>query len=164
MTPEEIARLPYRLGVGMMVLNARGEVFVGRRIDTRVEAWQMPQGGIDAGEEPQVAALREVAEEIGTDKVQILAESPDWLDYDLPTEIQPVVWKGRFRGQRQKWFALRFLGNDQDIDLEAHQPEFEAWKWVPMAALPDVIVPFKRPLYLRVVETFRHLDGPAAAP
>ena len=157
MSPDEIARLPYRLGVGMMLLNAANEVFVGRRIDTSAEAWQMPQGGIDEGEDPRAAALRELAEEIGTDKAEILAETEGWLDYDLPAELVPKVWKGRYRGQRQKWYALRFLGTDSDIDLEAHHPEFEAWKWVPMREVPGIIVPFKRDLYRRIVDSFIHL-------
>jgi putative (di)nucleoside polyphosphate hydrolase len=161
MNPDEIARLPYRLGVGMMLLNAKSEVFVGRRIDTRAEAWQMPQGGVDDGEDLRTAALRELAEEIGTDKVEIIEEAPGWFDYDLPAELVPKVWKGQYRGQRQKWFAMRFLGRDEDIDLEAHHPEFDAWKWVAMADLPEVIVPFKRDIYRRIVSAFRHLD-PAA--
>jgi putative (di)nucleoside polyphosphate hydrolase len=161
MNPDEIARLPYRLGVGMMLLNGKGEVFVGRRIDTRAEAWQMPQGGVDEGEDLRAAALRELAEEIGTDKVEIIEEASGWFDYDLPAELVPNVWKGQYRGQRQKWFAMRFLGQDADIDLEAHHPEFDAWKWVAMADLPEVIVPFKRDIYRRIVAAFRHLDPTA---
>jgi putative (di)nucleoside polyphosphate hydrolase len=159
MSPDEIARLPYRLGVGMMLLNVRNEVFVGRRIDTTAEAWQMPQGGVDEGEDLRAAASRELAEEvgIGPDKARLIAEAPGWLDYDLPHALVPKVWKGRYRGQRQKWFAFRFLGRDEDIVLDAHHAEFAAWKWAPMEALPDLIVPFKRDIYVRVVAAFRHL-------
>jgi putative (di)nucleoside polyphosphate hydrolase len=117
----------------------------------------MPQGGIDAGEEPRTAALRELAEEIGTDKAEILSESRDWLTYDLPVELVPKLWRGRFRGQRQKWFAMRFLGRDCEIEILTEHPEFTAWKWAPMAALPDLIVPFKRALYRRLIDEFGHL-------
>ena len=149
--------LPYRSGVGLMLINRAGLVFVARRIDTEEEAWQMPQGGIDAGETPRAAALRELAEEIGTAKAEIIAESRDWYVYDLPPELRPMVWGGSYRGQRQKWFALRFTGTDADIRLATAHPEFNAWKWVALATLPDLIVPFKRRLYRELVAEFGHL-------
>lgn len=152
--------LPYRLGVGIMLLNARGEVFVAKRLDTLVEAWQMPQGGIDDGEEPRTAALRELEEETGVPpaNVTILAESTDWYTYDLPDDLAPVIWKGRYRGQKQKWFALRLNGDDACVDITAHeQPEFSEWKWIPMQQLPEVIVPFKRDLYAALVAEFKKL-------
>ncbi|MDD3444326.1 MAG: RNA pyrophosphohydrolase, partial [Zavarzinia sp.] len=117
----------------------------------------MPQGGIDEGEEPQTAALRELGEEIGTEKAEIIAESTDWLTYDLPAELVPQVWKGRYRGQRQKWYAMRFLGTDADIDIATKHPEFAAWRWVEHQTLPDLIVPFKRSLYEAVVAEFAPL-------
>lgn len=145
---------PYREGVGAVIFNPAGLVWVGQRIDTP-GAWQLPQGGIDAGENPRDAILREVAEEIGTDRVDILGEAPEWLAYDLPAEIAGRAWAGRFRGQRQKWFALRFNGTDADIDLAAHgQPEFASWQWVPLASLPDSIVAFKRQVYVQLVAVF----------
>ncbi len=150
----------YRPAVGVMLLNRAGLVFVGRRIGmpAGLAAWQMPQGGIDPGETPQEAALRELAEEAGTDKAEILAESRAWLHYDLPPELVPGWWHGRFRGQRQKWFAMRFLGADADIDpAVAEHPEFDAWEWVAPARLPELIVPFKRQLYLDVLAEFRDL-------
>lgn len=148
------AERPYRKGVGMVLLNAQGLVFVARRIDTTAEAWQLPQGGIDDGESPRGACLRELEEEIGTDKAEIIAETEDWLAYDLPEDIADKVWKGRFRGQTQKWYCLRFLGDDSDINLDTDHPEFCEWKWLPVAQLPDMIVPFKRALYERIVERF----------
>ena len=157
MSPAEPAAGPYRLGVGMMLLDDRGRVFVARRADTVEPAWQMPQGGIDEGEDPRAACLRELREEIGTDRALILAETRDWLSYDLPPEIAGRLWGGRYRGQRQKWFCLRFTGTDADIDLDTAHPEFTAWKWVEIADLPALIVPFKRPLYERVVAEFAHL-------
>jgi putative (di)nucleoside polyphosphate hydrolase len=139
-----------------MLLNRQGEVFVGRRIDMPITpAWQMPQGGIDPGETPLQAAVRELREEIGTDKAELLGENPGWLEYDLPPELSQGVWGGRYRGQRQKWFAMRFTGNDSDIDLATEHPEFDAWKWVASERLPDVIVPFKRQLYIDVLAEFR---------
>jgi len=144
-----------------MLLDHRGEVFMGRRIDTPGEAWQMPQGGIDAGEAPRLAVIRELAEEIGPDKAEIIAESAGWLRYDLPRDVAPRVWKGRYRGQEQKWFALRFTGGDGDIDLNASRhPEFSQWKWVVIERLPDLIVGFKRRLYEEIVAEFRHLAVP----
>tara|TARA_R110002167_G_scaffold47960_3_gene141711 strand:- start:982 stop:1464 length:483 start_codon:yes stop_codon:yes gene_type:complete len=148
---------PYRPCVGIMLLNREGLVFVAQRIDQQAEAWQMPQGGIDEGEDARAAALRELKEEIGTDRAEILAESRGWLDYDLPRELADRIWKGRFRGQTQKWFALRFLGQDDEIDIATEHPEFNAWRWAPMADLPDLIVPFKRDNYEKVVAEFRHL-------
>jgi len=147
------ATLPYRLGVGLMLFNRHGLVFAARRLDT-AEAWQMPQGGIDEGETPRQAALRELEEEIGTGKAEIIAESRDWLTYDLPAELVGKVWKGRFRGQRQKWFALTFTGEDADINIATEHPEFTDWRWVPFDQLVELIVPFKRELYKAVVAEF----------
>jgi len=154
--PAEISRLPYRRGVGIALFNRSGLVFAGERIDTP-GAWQMPQGGIDHGEEPWQTALRELKEEVGTDKAEHLAET-DWLRYDLPPDVVRHVWRGKYRGQEQKWFAARFLGTDEDIDLDAdHHPEFRAWRWVELAELPGLIVPFKRALYTAVAEAFAAL-------
>jgi putative (di)nucleoside polyphosphate hydrolase len=149
--------LPYRPCVGIMLLNASGEVFVGKRIDQTVEGWQMPQGGIDAGETPRDAALRELQEEVGTGKAEIIGEMDDWLTYDLPAHLVGVAFHGRYRGQRQKWFALRFTGADSDIDLHTHEPEFAEWKWVPRADLPNLIVPFKRDTYAAVIKAFAEI-------
>jgi putative (di)nucleoside polyphosphate hydrolase len=151
--------LPYRPCVGIMLLNRQGKVFTASRIDQMVEAWQMPQGGIDHGEEPLAAALRELEEEISVtpDKVTLRHESRDWLTYDLPAELVGKVWKGRYRGQRQKWFAFDFSGTDSDINLATKHPEFDRWHWLDMQALPDMIVPFKRDLYRRIVDEFSFL-------
>ncbi|GAB4287352.1 MAG: RNA pyrophosphohydrolase [Roseovarius sp.] len=151
--------LPYRPCVGVMLVNDRGEVFVGQRIDTPAPAWQMPQGGIDAGESVRAAALRELAEETGLapELVRIEAETPDWLCYDLPADLLGKVWQGRYRGQRQKWVLARFLGRDEDIDIATAHPEFSRWRWLPPAALIDSIVPFKRAVYERVLAEFRDL-------
>ena len=149
--------LPYRLGVGMMLLNAEGRVFVAKRIDMTSEAWQMPQGGIDAGEEPAVAALRELREEVGTDQATILAESADWYCYDLPDHLVPIIWGGKYRGQKQKWFVLRLDGDDSLINITGEHAEFSEWKWVDVETLPDIIVPFKRELYAALVAEFGDL-------
>jgi putative (di)nucleoside polyphosphate hydrolase len=153
------SRLPFRPGVGIMLLNPRNLVFVARRIDMPSEAWQMPQGGIDEGETPIEAALRELEEEVGTDKAVVLAESPTWRSYDLPAELTGRLWGGRYRGQTQKWFALRFTGTDDDINIDTDEPEFMAWKWAEMADLPSLIVPFKRKLYEELVAEFGPLVG-----
>jgi putative (di)nucleoside polyphosphate hydrolase len=152
--------LPYRPCVGIMLLNGQGQVFVGKRIDQTVEGWQMPQGGIDKGEEPREAVMRELKEEVGTGNAEIIAEMPDWVTYDLPAHLVGVAFHGRYRGQRQKWFALRFLGKDSDIDLTAHEPEFADWKWISLEDLPRLIVPFKRDTYAKVITAFRHLSDP----
>jgi putative (di)nucleoside polyphosphate hydrolase len=150
------ASKPYRRGVGIALIDARGYVFVGRRIDAKkTRAWQMPQGGIDKGETPRAAALREFHEETGTDKARIIAVSRSWLRYDLPADLQKKVWKGKYRGQEQKWYLMRFTGQDEDFDLETHTPEFSRWKWIPFDDLPKVIVGFKRDIYKQVVTAFK---------
>jgi putative (di)nucleoside polyphosphate hydrolase len=159
---DPIAALPYRPGVGIMLLSAEGSVFVAQRIDMPSDAWQMPQGGIDKGETPIEAAWREMKEEVGTDRAELLAESHDWYTYDLPRDLAARLWRGRFRGQRQKWFVFRFTGTDRDIDITSHDhPEFSTWRWVSMADLPALIVPFKRPLYQQLVGEFRPLIASA---
>jgi putative (di)nucleoside polyphosphate hydrolase len=152
----------YRKGVGIMLLNARNEVFVGQRADTRHDAWQMPQGGIDAGEDPREAAFRELKEEIGTDKAHIVAESKDWLRYELPPDLRER-WgeRGRWLGQEQKWFVMSFQGSDADINIATEHPEFSAWKWIAIEQLPDLIVSFKRQLYVDVVREFSQFGGAA---
>lgn len=140
-----------------MLINREGLVFVGERRDGRGGAWQMPQGGIEPGESPRDAAMRELEEEIGTGKAEIIAERDDWLNYDLPGYLQGKVWQGRYRGQTQKWFAMNFLGLDGDIDIETAYPEFCAWKWSPASDLVAGIVPFKREIYTKVVEGFGRL-------
>ena len=142
-----------------MLLNPARQVVVAQRRDMKSDAWQMPQGGIDKGEAPIEAAWREMREEIGTDKARLLAESRDWLQYDLPPDLAGQLWRGRYVGQKQKWFAFAFEGAESDIDIETDHPEFTQWKWVPMAALPSLIVPFKRQLYRDIVAEFAYLAG-----
>jgi putative (di)nucleoside polyphosphate hydrolase len=158
--PVDAEALPYRPCAGVMLINRAGLVWVGRRIDTP-DGWQLPQGGIDKGEAPHEAALRELAEEIGTTNAAIIGETQDWLTYDLPPELLGKAWKGRYRGQKQKWFACRFLGDDDEIDVHgvAH-PEFDAWRWVEAAALVDLIVPFKRGVYAALVAELGSLARP----
>lgn len=157
MNEEEILALPYRPCVGIMICNHDGGVFAGQRLDSSSSAWQMPQGGIEKGEEPQVAALRELEEETGikADAVSIVAETTDWIPYDLPHHIVPKLWKGRYRGQKQKWFLMRFNGDDTLINIETEIPEFSAWAWLPPEKLLDLIVPFKRNTYERVIREFQ---------
>ena len=164
--PSPQGQLPYRPCVGVMLLNREGLVFVGRRrSDAGSEhvadgyAWQMPQGGIDPGEDPYVAALRELYEETNVRSVTLLAEAPQWYAYDLPSVVAGRAWRGRYRGQTQKWFALRFTGDDSEIDIAnpgggGHDPEFIDWRWEPMKNLPALVVPFKRAVYERVVKEF----------
>ncbi|WP_282022388.1 RNA pyrophosphohydrolase [Ruegeria faecimaris] len=161
MTPEEIAKLPYRPCVGLMLMNAEGKIFVGQRNDRHKDAWQMPQGGVDQGEDPRDAALRELWEEAGVtaDLVEIIAETEGWLPYDLPHDIVPKIWKGRYRGQEQKWYLMRFSGRDDQIDIQTEHPEFTRWKWQEPDQLVAEIVPFKRDVYERVVAAFSdHLN------
>ena len=146
----------YRRGVGVMLLNDRGQVWVGRRIDNTDEAWQMPQGGIDTGEEPWATALRELEEETGIAPtlVKRIAECPERLKYDLPKELRGKLWGGKWKGQLQDWYLCRFLGSDSDVDIATKHAEFNDWKWVEPAELPDLIVPFKRDLYRRLIAEF----------
>jgi len=148
--------LPYRPAAGIMLLNAVNKVWVGQRLDNAIDAWQMPQGGLDPGEEPRAAALRELEEETGIkpDLVEIIATSSRTFDYDLPPDLMGKLWKGKYRGQRQTWFLCRFHGTDADVAIETEHPEFGAWKWVKFTELPDLIVPFKRQLYRDVIAEF----------
>ena len=161
------ASLPYRPNVGAMLFNRAGLVFVARRADMpnaegAAGGWQLPQGGIDEGEDPRAAVLRELEEEIGTGKAEVIGEHPDWLTYDLPPELLGRTLGGRYRGQRQRWFALRFTGRDSDVrlDVDPH-PEFDAWRWSPLEALPELAVGFKRPIYEVLAESFRRFAVPA---
>ena len=152
----------YRPCVGVMLINGDGQAFVGKRIDTKEgDWWQMPQGGVDEGEDLREAAYRELHEETGVrrEHVEIVAETANELFYDLPPELHGKLWGGKYRGQRQTWYCARFLGTDEDIDLEAHShPEFSEWRWVDRASLPELIIPFKKPVYRTVVEEFREID------
>ncbi len=165
--------LPYRRCVGIMVLNQAGLVWTGRRLpqgnsewDGSPQLWQMPQGGIDKDEEPLAAALRELYEETGIRSVSLLAESRDWITYDLPPHLLGIGLKGKYRGQTQRWFAFRFTGDESEIAIDpppgGHHPEFDAWDWKPMAELPTLIVPFKRAVYEQVVAEFSRLEQPAS--
>ncbi len=147
----------YRRGVGILLLDRRGGIFVGQRADMSRPAWQMPQGGIDPGETPLQAARRELYEEVGIDQVELLAESRYWRSYDLPPGLAARMWKGRYKGQTQRWFAFRFPGTDADIDIDRPPREFVAWRWTDPEDLLRRIVPFKRDVYLSVVDEFRHL-------
>src|SRR5262245_27663262 len=160
---------PYRPCVGMAVFNRKGRVFIGRRIDgpehvDATHAWQLPQGGIDRGEDPWPAALRELYEETNIRSVEKLGEIKEWLSYDIPREIVGEAWKGKYRGQTQKWFAVRFTGDESEIDIArpagTHQSEFMAWRWEQMEKLPSLIIPFKRKVYERVVEEFVRFAAP----
>jgi putative (di)nucleoside polyphosphate hydrolase len=157
----DVSALPYRACVGIMLVNEDGLVFVGKRIDNKEgDAWQMPQGGVDDGEDLRQAALRELAEEtgVGEDLVSIIAQTREELFYDLPDTLIGKLWNGRYRGQRQTWFLARFAGTDADVRLDAHDPaEFMEWKWVAPEALPDLIVPFKKRVYRAVVDEFGEL-------
>ncbi|MDJ0386541.1 RNA pyrophosphohydrolase [Roseomonas sp. E05] len=147
--------LPYRRNVGAVLFNDQGRVLIARRADVAQDAWQLPQGGLDEGEDPRAAVLRELREEIGTDKAEIIGEVPEWLHYDLPAELVGTALGGRYRGQTQKWFALRFRGADSDIrlDLDPH-PEFNAWRWERLEEVPRVVIAFRRPIYERLAEAF----------
>lgn len=154
LTVERRERDDYRPGVGIVLLNQRGEVFVGRRADLRDEAWQMPQGGIDEGETTLQAAFRELKEEVGTDTADVIAESGGWFEYDVPEEFARKKWGGRWRGQRQKWLVMLFRGTDADIDLGSDHPEFDSWRWVRVDELLNLAASFKRQLYLDVIGEF----------
>jgi putative (di)nucleoside polyphosphate hydrolase len=155
-----MSNLPYRPNVGAVLFNSDGLVFVARRADLPnaegpAGGWQLPQGGIDEGEDPETAVLRELEEEIGTSRAEVIGEHAEWLTYDLPSNLLGIAWRGRFRGQRQRWFALRFTGDDSDIrlDLDPH-PEFNAWRWVDLTDLPALAVPFKRSIYQTLTQSF----------
>ncbi len=168
--PVKAEDLPYRHCVGIMVLNKAGHVWAGRRMvegnseyDGSPQLWQMPQGGIDAGEDALPAAIRELYEETGIKSVSLLAEASRWINYDLPPELIGIGLRGKYRGQTQRWFAFRFEGDESEIAINpppgGHQAEFDAWEWKPMQDLPGLIVPFKRAVYDQVVAEFSHLAG-----
>ena len=152
-------KLPYRSNVGIMMVNEKGYVFVGQRLDNNQNAWQMPQGGIDAGEDPESAAYRELLEETGVKKqdVRFVASSCQWLSYDLPEDLIPILWNGKFRGQKQKWFLFKFLGEDGDINIATEHPEFSKWKWISKENLLNEIVPFKKSVYENVLKEFKNI-------
>lgn len=150
-------KLPYRPCAGIMLLNEHNKVFVAKRIDTTVEAWQMPQGGIDAGENPENAAIRELEEETGITNASVIAEYDSWLTYDLPDELYGKVWKGKYGGQTMKWFVMRFHGDDKDININTKHPEFTTWRWADMSELEDIIIPFKKDVYRKLAREFSYL-------
>ena len=154
---KDLSEYSYRPAAGIMLVNREGKVWVGQRLDSKLEAWQMPQGGLDDGEDAQDGALRELEEETGIsrDLVEIVARAPTEFTYDLPEDLIGVVWKEKWRGQRQTWFLARFLGTDEDVNLQTGHPEFRAWRWADVDDLPAMIVPFKKTLYEHVIAAFR---------
>ena len=148
---------PYRPCVGIMLINQQGDIFGGQRLDNRAEAWQMPQGGIDEGEDVETACFREMREEIGTNKADILRLHPDWLNYDIPRPLADNLWSGAYRGQTQKWVALRFTGEDIDINIQTEDPEFISWQWLSPDELIQRAVPFKRDVYTNIMAEFKDL-------
>jgi len=156
MTPEEIARLPYRPCVGVVLMNGEGQVFAGQRADMTSPAWQMPQGGVDKGEDPEEAAFRELLEEtgVGRDHVTLVGHTSDWIPYDLPHEVVPTRWGGKYRGQKQMWYLMRLDAGEEVIDLDYKDVEFSHWRWMRPSDLLSVIVDFKRPIYQQVMEEF----------
>ena len=143
--------LPLRVGVGIVVLNEKNKVFVGKRKDNPVDNWQMPQGGVDKNEDFLSAMKRELQEETSIKSIKILKEFDEWMEYDLPKNLLGIIWKGKFRGQKQKWFVTRFIGNDSEININTEHPEFIEWKWIAMNELPDVIVDFKKDIYKKIL-------------
>lgn len=149
-----IENLPYRPGVGMMIINKDKKVFVAKRKDTKLQAWQMPQGGIDQGETPSRAAIREMEEEIGNAYGKIITESANWYSYDIPKFLIQKLWEGNYRGQIQKWFLIEYTGTDEDINIHTKHPEFTEWRWAQVDELPSLIIPFKKKLYDAVIKEF----------
>ena len=159
MTNTAYALRPYRPCVGIMLVNDEGLIFAGQRIDNRAEAWQMPQGGIDEGETSEQACFREMEEEIGTAQAEIAAIYPEWLHYDIPQTLADRLWDGQFKGQKQQWIALRYTGQDSDINIATAEPEFKEWKWLKAEDLINRAVQFKRPVYQSVIEYFKPYLG-----
>ena len=151
----DYSNLPYRDAVGLLIINSNKKIFVGKRVDTKIDAWQMPQGGINPGETPSRAARREMLEEIGTNNATIVTEAKLWYSYNVPKFLIPKLWNGAYRGQRQKWFLMSFDGDDAEINLKTAQPEFYEWRWADPEELLDIIIPFKRKLYAAVLEEFK---------
>ena len=150
---------PYRKCVGLVIINKDNKIFVGKRIDSNLNAWQMPQGGIEPGENPLVAGLREMEEEIGTKNVEYLDEINSWLNYDIPSNLSEKLWNGQYRGQTQKWLAYRFLGKNDEINIKTKNPEFIEWKWILPDKLPEVIVNFKKEMYIKLLKIIKEFIG-----
>jgi putative (di)nucleoside polyphosphate hydrolase len=151
---ENTIELPYRHGVGMMIINSEGQIFVGKRVESRFEAWQMPQGGILLGETPSKAAFREMLEELGCNNGEIISETKKWYSYNIPDFLISKLWDGRYKGQKQKWFLIKFTGSNQDININTEHAEFREWRWVDPSELLDIIVPFKKRLYKAILGEF----------
>ena len=152
-------KLPLRIGVGAIVLNKKNQVFVGKRKDNPVDKWQMPQGGVNEGEDLTSAMKRELNEETGIQNIKILNEIDGWFEYELPNYLLGKIWRGKFRGQKQKWFIVKFLGNDEEINLEKDKPEFIEWKWLDIEKLPNVIVDFKKKVYEQLLPKIRNFTN-----
>ena len=152
-------KLPLRSGVGVVILNDKNKVFVGKRIDNPIDKWQMPQGGIDLGEDYLSAMKRELLEETSIKSIQVLREIEGFYEYELPKNLVGIIWKGKYRGQKQKWFITKFIGNEKEINLKTKKPEFIEWKWIPVEELPNVIVEFKKDVYLNLLKDIKKVTG-----
>ena len=152
-------KLPLRSGIGVVILNDKNEVFVGKRIDNPIDKWQMPQGGVDLGEDYLSAMKRELLEETSIKSIQVLREIEGFYEYELPKNLVGIIWKGKYRGQKQKWFITKFIGNEKEINLKTKKPEFIEWKWIPVEELPNVIVEFKKDVYLNLLKDIKKVTG-----